>query len=467
MTESHVNPAFVLEEKYTLREDDGTPKPVEYKIELKESNKSTYEEFDPFKHRTVEHPTTNWETFFHLVKGCLGTGILAMPKAFSNSGYLLGIIGTLFIGIICIYCIHILVKAEYELCKRRKVGSLTFPATTEAAFRDGPAFFRVLAPISVHLVNTFVLVYELGACCVYIVFIAANVRSVANVYIDDLGIEVYMAIFLLPLIFVNWIRNLKKLAPLSTAANAISFASFAIILYYIFDNGVSFEGKDSVAEFQNVPLFFGTVLFALEAVGVILPLENEMKTPQSFGGTFGVLNASLSVVLTLYLGMGLLGYLAYGHNVQGSITLNLVDTDILGQVLKISLALAIFISYTIQYYVAIDITWNQYLSPKFEGKPRREVWEYVTRTVLVLATFVLAVTVPALDLFISLFGALCLSALGITIPAAIETSTYWYTRNGFSFYFMVIKNVALMVFSILGLVAGTYISLRDIIVEFS
>ncbi|KAF5294462.1 hypothetical protein FQR65_LT01588 [Abscondita terminalis] len=459
MTEQHVNPGFVYDEKCTDRKNGV------YQIELKDNvRKESRDEFNPYLHRNVQHPTTNSETFFHLIKGCLGTGILAMPKAFSNSGYGLGIVGTLFIGVVCIYCIHILIKSEYELCKRRKIGSLTFPAIAEAAFNDGPIFFKKLAPISVHIVNAFILTYQLGACCVYIVFIAANIRSVANVYIKDLGIEVYMLIFLLPLIFINWIRNLKRLAPLSTAANAISVVSFAIIFYYIFYNGVNFEGKETVGRIENLPLFFGTVLFALEAVGVIMPLENEMKTPKAFVGIFGVLNIGLSVVLTLYLCMGLLGYLAYGAATEGSITLNLPDNDILAQILKISLALAIFITYTIQYYVAIDITWNQYVGPKLEGKPKRIIWEYGTRTVLVLLT---SVTVPALDLFISLFGALCLSALGITIPAAVETSTYWYQRDGISFYFMVIKNSLLIGFSVLGLVSGTYISIHDIIVEFS
>lgn len=30
------------------------------------------DDYDPYKHRTVLHPTTNWETFFHLMKGSLG-----------------------------------------------------------------------------------------------------------------------------------------------------------------------------------------------------------------------------------------------------------------------------------------------------------------------------------------------------------------------------------------------------------
>lgn len=64
---------------------------------------------------------SNSDTLIHLLKGSLGTGILAMPNAFHHAGYLVGAIGTLIIGIVCTYCIHMLLKAQYELCKRKKV----------------------------------------------------------------------------------------------------------------------------------------------------------------------------------------------------------------------------------------------------------------------------------------------------------------------------------------------------------
>lgn len=54
-----------------------------------------------------------------------------------------------------------------------------------------------------------------------------------------------------------------------------------------------------------------------------MPLENEMKTPKSFGGSCGVLNFGMFVIIVLYVGMGLLGYLAYGDKAEGSITLNI------------------------------------------------------------------------------------------------------------------------------------------------
>jgi solute carrier family 36 (proton-coupled amino acid transporter) len=58
-----------------------------------------------------------------------------------------------------------------------------------------------------------------------------------------------------------------------------------------------------------------------------MPLENNMKTPVSFGGSTGVLNRSMVLIIFLYVGLGLLGFLQYGDLSAGSITLNLPDTE--------------------------------------------------------------------------------------------------------------------------------------------
>lgn len=59
----------------------------------------------------------------------------------------------------------------------------------------------------------------------------------------------------------------------------------------------------------------------------IMPLENEMKTPRSYVGFTGILNRAFVVIITLYLGMGVFGYLRYGNNIKESITLNLLNLD--------------------------------------------------------------------------------------------------------------------------------------------
>lgn len=90
----------------------------------------------------------NWETLAHLLKGSLGTGILAMPRAFHHAGIAVGIIATLAVGTMCTYCLHVLVRTQYILCKRHKVPLLSYPESMEKALEVGPKFLRPVAPFS-------------------------------------------------------------------------------------------------------------------------------------------------------------------------------------------------------------------------------------------------------------------------------------------------------------------------------
>ncbi|KAJ8670665.1 hypothetical protein QAD02_001924 [Eretmocerus hayati] len=453
--------------KYSMKDGSNNFHVVELEDKRKFA-KDSEEDYDPYAHREVQHPTTFTETLFHLMKGSLGTGILAMPNAFANSGYAVGFVATIIIGLLCTYCIRVLIQSEYELCKRRKSPSMTYPSTMEAALEEGPTFLRPVAKYCPHIVNLFLMVYQLGTCCVYTVFIAENLQKALYDYTAIEDKRVYMLILLLPLILINWVRNLKLLAPLSTLANGITFVAFGFIIYYIFRTPISLEGKEVVGEIRNFPLFLGTVLFALEAIGVIMPLENEMKKPKKFMSTFGVLHLGMALNIVLYVGMGLFGYLRFGKHVSGTITADLPHEELGARIVQISLAVAIFISHSLQCYVAIDISWNHYVQPKMKQTSAKTqiFWEYAIRTFLVIITFLLAVSVPELELFISLFGALCLSMLGITFPALIQTCAFWKVKASRERFYLATKNTALILFGILGLVVGTTTSMQKILEKF-
>lgn len=142
---------------------------------------------------------------------------------------------------------------------------MNYPKVAEVAMGEGPAIFRKCAPFIGDLVNTFLLIYQLGTCCVYVVFVASNIKSVVDYYLETpVDVRLCMLIILLPLILINYVRNLKYLAPFSVVANAITMVSFGIICYYLFREPLTTDRKEAFAPLSGFPLFFGTVLFALE-----------------------------------------------------------------------------------------------------------------------------------------------------------------------------------------------------------
>uniref|UniRef100_A0A146M4N4 Proton-coupled amino acid transporter 4 n=1 Tax=Lygus hesperus TaxID=30085 RepID=A0A146M4N4_LYGHE len=416
--------------------------------------------------RHVEHPTSYLETLVHLLKACFGTGILAMPEAFSKSGWAAGIVGTLLTGFICTYAIHMLIGSEQELSRRRKVKTLTYHTTWQAAFEDGPESLRWMAPYAPHITKLFFFFGLLGATSIYIVFMATNLKAVVDNYqdpLDRLNVRWYMLMLWVPLTLLNCVRNLKYLAPFSTIGTAASVVSYGIVIYYMFQDLPPLSSREPFGSWGGLPQFFGTALFAMECIGVVMPLKNEMRHPEQFGSSFGVLNVAMTPNLIMFMTVGFFGYLKYGEVVEPSVTLNLPGKDILAQTSRILLVLSIFITHPLNFYVSFDIGWNEYMSPRLEKN--KLFIEYCVRTTLVTLTVLLAATVPYLDVIISLFGALVLTSLGLAVPAIIQLFTYWHHVHGFRFFLLSCKNFFIVFLGVMGMVIGTITSLQDLVHE--
>lgn len=49
------------------------------------------------------------EAFVNLIKCTFGTGVLALPRAYYNSGWVLGLVGSMLIPTFILYAMHVLV----------------------------------------------------------------------------------------------------------------------------------------------------------------------------------------------------------------------------------------------------------------------------------------------------------------------------------------------------------------------
>ncbi|CAH0664119.1 unnamed protein product [Chilo suppressalis] len=422
-------------------------------------------EYKPFEHRNVPHPNSTVGSLVHLLKSSLGSGILAMPAAFKNAGLAFGAIGTIIVGFICTHCVYILVKTSQEVCVDAKKPSMGFAETCGAAFEFGPKKLRPWANFARTLTDYALTCTYLAALCVYIVFIAENFKEVLDEYWPEykLSVETYCALTLVPLVLICQIRNLKWLVPFSAIANVLLVVCFGITMYYIFTDLPNPTERDMVAKVTQWPLFMSTVIFAMEGIGVVMPVENDMAKPQHFLGCPGVLNVAMTIVISLYGLVGFFGYMKYGDDVRGSVTLNLPQDEILAQSAKILMALAILFTYSLQFYVPMEMIWR-----KLENRISvryHDLTQISIRTLAVVGSVALAAAFPDLELFISLSGAIFLSTLGLLTPAIVDTVHNWDRGLGF-LRWKLWKNLFIGIMALVALFAGSYVSIRGMLEKF-
>ncbi|XP_057672291.1 proton-coupled amino acid transporter 1-like isoform X2 [Diorhabda carinulata] len=414
---------------------------------------------------SVEHPTSYLETLMHLLKGNVGSGIFAMGDAIKNAGIVLGPIVVLILGLICLHCQHLLLNAAKTLQTRHKIKqSPDFAETVELCFEKGPSKLSRMSVFARKTVNVFLCITQLGFCCVYFVFISDNMKQVLNYNGYEVDVHLLMVIILVPILLPSLVRNLKYLAPFSTVANILMIVGIVVVLYYSISDGLpDVTERNYIASFGTIPLFFGTAVFAFEGIGLVLPLQNEMKKPSDFDRTFGVLNVGMVIVTALYITVGFIGYLKFGDAIQGSITLNLPPEQPLYQAVKIVISAGILLTYCLQFYIAIGIMWPT-IHERLGDIRHPVMGELVFRAAMVIVTFILAEAIPFLNHFISLVGAISSSALCMVFPAILDLVTK-YSHEELSFL-VIFKNSFILLISILGMVTGSIESFKAIVNAF-
>nr|CAD7431430.1 unnamed protein product [Timema monikensis] len=409
--------------------------------------------YSPFAMRRVKHPNTDAGAVAHMLKGSIGTGILAMPNAFMNAGLVVGAVGTVVVGFICFHCVHILVKSAHILCKREKIPSLDYAETAELAFKTGPVRLRNLSGFCGTFVKWTLICGYYTALSVYVVFIATSIKQVVDYYYpttvqegNGINVRFYILMLLPFLCALGLIRNLRYLVPFSTLANLFIVGGFAITLYYLFTDIPSPDERNYSGSPEGLPIFFSTVIFAMEGIGVVMPLENSMKNPGHFLGCPGVLNVTMTVVVLLFGVMGFVGYLKFGENTRASITLNLPTENILAQTAKLLISASILLTFGLQFFVPTDISW-----PMIE-KHVCEKWKNILQNVYRIS-------------MVTAIGSVVYSIIGLLCPAVIETATCWESGLG-RWNWLLWKNLLIILFALVALVTGTYISVGDIIKEY-
>jgi solute carrier family 36 (proton-coupled amino acid transporter) len=335
----------------------------------------------------------------NIIISFIGAGILGMPDAFRQSGWLLGSVSLIVVSALNVYAMLLLPQVKIALLKSRQQGSCN---------TYGDVGRCVLGTRGEVFVNLCLGISQAGFATAYIIFISANLYSIAKI-----PRAVSCAACVPGLALLVQFRDMKYLSPFSLLANCANFAALSAVLYQDYE---SFWTNDPLQHREPIHAVnwdgflyvIAITIYSMEGVGLVLSLEASCKDQQSFS----CLLRWMLVLITLFMAFfGSAGYLAFGDKTVAPITLNLVDHFWSATFVKCGLCLGLYFTYPVMMFPIWCIA--ESLSTRVRDDRATRVG---FRSLLVVLSALVAYGVPDFGEFLSLVGSSICTILGFILP---------------------------------------------------
>ncbi|XP_050358073.1 proton-coupled amino acid transporter-like protein CG1139 isoform X1 [Nymphalis io] len=421
--------------------------------------------YDFVAHRQIAKPTNTLESTGHLIKGCLGGGILGIHEAYMKCGIWTSLFITIIFGVYIAYCVNLLVKSAQTLYKRLHLPEMSYPDLAEASLEVGPfPSLRKYSKWFRYSVDLAICIDLFGACCVYQIIIAKTIKEVVESTTDVTAgdqntLRLYILTLLIPVLLLCMITTLKYLAPFSLLADVFIVACVVATVVYGYQNAPPLSSvpawKDAIGFFE----FCGIVIFSMEGVGVSLPIENNMKDPTKFPL---ILCSGMTIVVSFLILVGFFGYWGFGENTISPVTLNFPNT-VFPTILKCLMGVMIFITFALNFWAPFNLVWF-YMSKRHDPS-KHWFWERIYRATFVVVITAIAIAFPNIGNLMGLLGAFCLSNMGFIFPALIDLLVIWENPGLGKWKWRLWINIFVILMGILLFIAGTYSNVKGLIVN--
>ncbi|KAG5445010.1 Proton-coupled amino acid transporter 2, variant 2 [Clonorchis sinensis] len=213
-------------------------------------------------------------------------------------------------------------------------------------------------------------------------------------------------------------------------------------------------------------------LFITDNLRYVLPIESKMAHPEFYLHPFGVLSVGMTIIISLNAAFGFFGYLKFGEKAEGTITLNIPHYPWWFSPVQPLFIVAIYFTYLLQFYIPASIfarLMEKLRCHREASERRRYINLKVMRALLVMFAYVMVITIPKLDLMISLIGAFASSILAFILPPVLEIVHLWEDRHRIKWFWLtvVVKHTFFISIGLLSFVGGTVATLLQLIEAFN
>ncbi|KAJ4761496.1 hypothetical protein LUZ62_071871 [Rhynchospora pubera] len=384
--------------------------------------------------------TTFFRTCFNGVNALSGVGILSIPYALAQGGWV-SLVLLLLLAVICYYTGLLLQK-----CMDSNSLVKTYPDIGELAFGQKG---RIIVATAMYLELYF-------AAINFLILEGDNMEklfqktefNIAGLKIG--GKQGFVLITSLVVLPTTWLRSLSMLAYMALGGVLASLILMVAVLWAAMFNGVGFHAKGIAFNWKGVPTAASLYAFCFSGHSVFPTIYNSMQNPTKFSK---VLLYCFAVCTLNYAFMAVVGYLMYGQDIKSQITLNLPNG-------KLSTNIAIYTTLInpLMKYALIVMPISNAIEEWFQFSKFR-LFSILIRTILVISTTVVALSVPFFAEVVALTGSLLSSSATMVLPCLCYLKiTKTYKTLGFHS----IACVLIVVIGVLIAIFGTYSSLRNI-----
>ena len=325
-----------------------------------------------------------------LIKSFVGTGVLFLPKAYLNGGFLFSNLVLLSVAALSYYCFVLLVKCRLKI---------------EGSFGDigGKVYGNSMRMV----ILMSVVISQIGFVAAYIVFVSENLQAFV-LAVSDCKAHIDIKYFILAQIAVflplSLVRNIKGLSATAYIANVFITLGLVYLYYYDIKTLKDNHGFADIVMFNSHDwtLFIGTAIFTFEGIGLIIPIQESMRKPSQFPKVLGIVMVIITVIFT---SIGALSYAAYGSTTKTVIILNLPQDDKFVNSIQFLYAAAIMLSTPLQLFPAIRIMETEWFARSGKYNPYIKWQKNIFRFfVVLLASAIAWVGAGDLDKFVSVVG---------------------------------------------------------------
>ncbi|KAL1922374.1 uncharacterized protein VTP21DRAFT_9913 [Calcarisporiella thermophila] len=354
----------------------------------------------------------------------LGTGMLAMPQAIASVGIIPGILLIIYSGFASGFGLYLLAR-----CAARVNGR------TSSFF----SVARITFPRAQILIDSAIAIKCFGVGISYLIIIGDLMPGIMHAIMPELqldspmlGRRFWITVLMVVVAPVSFFRRLDSLKHTSVVA-LFAVAYLVLIVVYSFITPSESSKLPPAGEidlvrfstkfFTNLPIF----VFAFTCHQNIFSVYNELRdnSPRSITK---VISSAIGASTIIYEVVGILGYLTFGNTAPSNI-ISAYPASWLVTIGRISIVILVLFSFPLQCHPcrnSLDkIAYGLWSSPSVVSnkppEPPSTQKHVLMTTGIILASYLISISVSQLDLVLSFVGATGSTTISFILPGIF----YW------------------------------------------